>query len=59
MNWNDKLKKASNHKTMLVMNADNDGCSVTLTTAHHYAGNIISPREGFREMGVIEIYEAN
>ncbi len=39
------------------MNADEDGCGVTLTTAHHYAGNIIAPRQGFREMGCLVIEE--
>lgn len=42
---------------MVAMNADDDGCCVTLTCAHHYGGNIIAPRQGFREMGVKEIYE--
>lgn len=32
-----------------------DGCACTLTGAHHYAGNITHPRQGFREMGVLEI----
>ena len=41
----------------VVMNSDTDGCAVTLTTAHHYAGNIIAPRQGFREMGVMYVYE--
>lgn len=45
------------HTRLAVMNADADGCAVTLTTAHHYAGNIIAPRQGFREMGVMVITE--
>ena len=32
-----------------------DGCACTLTGAHHYTGNITHPRQGFREMGVLEI----
>ena len=32
-----------------------DGVACTLTCAHHYAGNITHPRQGFREMGVLEI----
>ena len=44
-------------RRLVVMNADSDGCCVTLTCAHHYAGNIIAPRDGFREMGVKDIYE--
>lgn len=44
------------HSTRLIpLNADGDGCAVTLTTAHHFAGNIVSPRQGFREMGAIVI----
>ena len=31
------------------------GIACTLTGAHHYAGNITHPRQGFREMGVLEI----
>ena len=38
------------------MNAQN-GIACTLTGAHHYAGNITHPRQGFREMGVLEIDE--
>ena len=38
---------------MTVLNADKNGCAVTLTTAHHYSGNITHPRQGFREMGVL------
>lgn len=34
-----------------------DGVACTLTGAHHYAGNITHPRQGFREMGVLEIYD--
>ena len=36
-----------------VLNTIN-GIACTLTCAHHYSGNIIHPRQGFREMGVIE-----
>lgn len=38
------------------MNAQN-GIACTLTGAHHYAGNITHPRQGFREMGVLEIID--
>lgn len=38
------------------LNASN-GIALTLTGAHHYAGNITNPRQGFREMGVLEIIE--
>jgi hypothetical protein len=36
------------------MNAP-DGVACTLTGAHHFAGNITHPRQGFRQMGVLEI----
>lgn len=36
-----------------------DGVACTLTVAHHYAGNITHPRQGFREMGVLEVYDDN
>ena len=54
---NDRITKWKGTERMMVMNAAPDGCSVTLTCAHHYAGNIIAPRDGFREMGVKHIYE--
>lgn len=38
-----------------VLNADTDGVAVTITCAHHYAGNITHPRQGYREMGVLEV----
>lgn len=41
-----------------VLNAPN-GIACTLTGAHHYAGNITHPRQGFREMGVLEIIADN
>ena len=37
-----------------VMNAI-DGVACTLTCAHHYSGNITHPRQGFRELGILEI----
>lgn len=45
-------------KRLVPLNTDYEGCAVTLTTAHHFAGNIVSPRQGFREMGVIVITES-
>ena len=39
------------------LNTESDGCMVTLTTAHNYSGNNLYPRQGFREGGVLEIYE--
>lgn len=39
-----------------VLNAIN-GVACTLTGAHHYAGNITHPRQGFREMGVLQVIE--
>lgn len=43
-------------KGRYILNAIDD-CACTLTGAHHYAGNITHPRQGFREMGVLEIIE--
>lgn len=34
-----------------------EGIACTLTGAHHFAGNITHPRQGFREMGILEVYE--
>ena len=58
---------AKNHYyTMEVepINATEDGLATTLTTAHHYAGNIVAPKRGQTEMGVrvalqvdIEVFE--
>lgn len=36
------------------LNTDADGCATTITTAHHYAGNIVNPKRGQKEMGVKE-----
>lgn len=36
------------------INAMPDGTATTLTTAHHYAGNIVNPKRGQKEMGVRE-----
>ena len=40
-----------------MLNTEKDGMAMTLTTAHHFAGNILFPREGYRESGGIVIYE--
>ena len=53
------IEKITDYGRLIAMNTDADGCAVTLTCAHHYAGNIIAPRQGFREMGVMVIYEEN
>lgn len=52
----DKTTKRLPDKTLHVLNTDSLGCAVTLTTAHHYSGNITHPRQGFREMGVLVVY---
>ena len=57
MRLSEKITKETSKGHFVVKNADSDGCSVTLTCAHHYAGNIIAPRQGFKEMGVKCIYE--
>ena len=40
-------------KDRYLLNAKN-GIAPTITCANHYAGNITNPRQGFREMGVLE-----
>jgi hypothetical protein len=35
------------------------GIAPTLTTAHHFSGNITHPRQGFREVGVMIDFDAN
>lgn len=52
-----RIELITDNGRFIAMNADADGCAVTLTCAHHYGGNIIAPRQGFREMGVMCIYE--
>ena len=37
------------------LNATADGLATTVTTAHHYSGNIVAPKRGQKEMGVMEI----
>ena len=44
-------------RTLTVLNTDAQGLAVTLTTAHHFSGNITHPRQGFREMGVLIEYD--
>ena len=39
-----------------VLNTESDGTCMTLTTSHHYAGNITHPRGGYRETGVLVEY---
>lgn len=39
-----------------VLNTESDGSSMTLTTSHHYSGNITHPRGGYRETGVLMEY---
>lgn len=36
------------------LNTDQDGLATTVTTAHHYSGNIVDPKRGQKEMGVLE-----
>lgn len=36
------------------INTTEDGLATTLTTAHHYSGNIVNPKRGQTEMGVVE-----
>lgn len=36
------------------LNTDQEGLATTVTTAHHYSGNIVDPKRGQKEMGVLE-----
>ena len=40
-----------------ILNGVTLDCEMTLTTGHHRAMNILAPRGGYREMGVLVIYE--
>ena len=33
-----------------VLNTESDGTGITLTTSHHYAGNITHPRGGIAKL---------
>lgn len=52
--WTPKARLCPLGNGRFVLNAL-DGIACTLTGAHHYAGNITHPRQGFREMGVLEV----
>lgn len=41
-------------KEQIPLNTDQDGLATTVTTAHHYSGNIVYPKRGQKEMGVLE-----
>ncbi|MBQ0074629.1 MAG: hypothetical protein KBT34_10590 [Prevotella sp.] len=41
----------------ITLNADDDGCASTLTCAHSFIGNILYPRQGFRQLGVLEVWQ--
>lgn len=41
-------------KEQIPLNTDQDGLATTVTTAHHYSGNIVDPKRGQKEMGVLE-----
>lgn len=41
-------------KEQIPLNTDKDGLATTVTTAHHYSGNIVDPKRGQKEMGVLE-----
>ena len=45
---------AENNHLQEPLNAMPDGTETTLTTAHHYSGNIVNPKRGQTEMGVRE-----
>lgn len=41
-------------KEQILLNGDKDGNASTLTTGHHYEGNITNPKGGHKQMGVLE-----
>ena len=41
-------------KEQIPLNTDQEGLAITVTTAHHYSGNIVDPKRGQKEMGVLE-----
>lgn len=41
-------------KEQIPLNTDQEGLATTVTTAHHYSGNIVDPKRGQKEMGVLE-----
>ena len=46
-------------KEQIPLNTDQDGLATTVTTAHHYSGNIVDPKRGQKEMGVLETFNKN
>lgn len=42
-------------KEQIPINATEEGLATTITTAHHYSGNIVNPKRGQKEMGVMEV----
>jgi len=51
------ITRKTRNGRLAVLN-DWGGLACTLKTQHHYGGNIVCPRQGFREMGVMVIYES-
>ncbi len=41
-------------KEQIPLNTDQEGLATTVTTAHHYSGNIVEPKRGQKEMGALE-----
>lgn len=44
--------KQTNNKLLTVLNTESDGSCMTLTTSHHYAGNITHPRGVQRDRSI-------
>ena len=41
-------------KEQITLNTDQEGLATTVTTAHHYSGNIVDPKRGQKEIGALE-----
>jgi len=46
-------------KEQIPLNTDQDWLATTVTTAHHYSGNIVDQKRGQKEMGVLETFNKN
>jgi len=51
------MERIVKRKIMNACTYDDKEVAVTLTTAHDFAGNILFPRQGYRQMGVLEIWK--
>ena len=50
------MNKSPIRKNEFLLNGSED-CASTITAAHSFAGNIVNPVGGHKQMGVLEYYE--